>query len=504
MGQPGPDDHRGRRRRCSPASPATSTRCTPTRSSPRRRSSAGGSSTDRACSPIATGLESRLGIKEGTAIAFLGMTWNLKAAVRIGDTIHVHQTVAATRPTSKARPGHRHLRRRGAEPARRGVPGRAVGRDVPAGGRRRDGERPSTSVLSAQAAARPDAAGRGRRHDEPDLRRARRARRARIAGQLAARRRSGRVDRVVLVADNSVRPPRRGLRGLAGRRHARDDLPVVDGRRAGVRHRQRRAALVVERLEDRCWRTAAGRPRPAVPVRRARRRGRARRPARRGSRVPAPPPLDPDALALICYTSGSTSRPKAVMHTHAGLLAAAAVVRPRLAPRAARRHPRRPAVGLGVRAGDDVDGDAGRRRPGAARSPAASPTAMLRALVDHRVTFFAGVTTMFVKMVGALEASDEPARPSRRPAAVHLRRRAAQRGRLRPLAGADRLPGARRLRRVRVLPASSPTTRTRIREPRARLGRTGRRRGGAAGGRRRRATTCPRASPARRGRAARR
>ena len=50
---------------------------------------------------IATGLESRLGIKEGTAIAFLGMTWNLKAAVRIGDTIHVHQTVAACRLTSK-------------------------------------------------------------------------------------------------------------------------------------------------------------------------------------------------------------------------------------------------------------------------------------------------------------------------------------------------------------------------------------------------------------------
>ena len=50
---------------------------------------------------VATGLESRLGLKEGTAIAFLGMTWNLKAAVRIGDTIHVHQTVAATRATSK-------------------------------------------------------------------------------------------------------------------------------------------------------------------------------------------------------------------------------------------------------------------------------------------------------------------------------------------------------------------------------------------------------------------
>lgn len=50
---------------------------------------------------IATGLESRLGIKEGTAIAFLGMTWNLRGAVRIGDTIHVHQTVASARATSK-------------------------------------------------------------------------------------------------------------------------------------------------------------------------------------------------------------------------------------------------------------------------------------------------------------------------------------------------------------------------------------------------------------------
>ena len=29
------------------------------------------------------------------------MTWNLKGPVRIGDTIHVHQTVASTRATSK-------------------------------------------------------------------------------------------------------------------------------------------------------------------------------------------------------------------------------------------------------------------------------------------------------------------------------------------------------------------------------------------------------------------
>lgn len=48
---------------------------------------------------IATGLEFRLGLKEGTAIAFLGMTWNLKAPVLIGDTIHVFQRVDAVRIT---------------------------------------------------------------------------------------------------------------------------------------------------------------------------------------------------------------------------------------------------------------------------------------------------------------------------------------------------------------------------------------------------------------------
>ncbi len=49
---------------------------------------------------IATGLEFRLGIKEGTAIAFLGMTWNLKAPVKIGDTIHVFQRIDSKRLTS--------------------------------------------------------------------------------------------------------------------------------------------------------------------------------------------------------------------------------------------------------------------------------------------------------------------------------------------------------------------------------------------------------------------
>lgn len=49
---------------------------------------------------IITGLEFRLGIKEGTAIAFLGMTWDLKGPVRMGDTIHVYQRVDEVRRTS--------------------------------------------------------------------------------------------------------------------------------------------------------------------------------------------------------------------------------------------------------------------------------------------------------------------------------------------------------------------------------------------------------------------
>ena len=54
---------------------------------------------------IATGLESRLGIKEGTAIAFLGMTWDLRGPIKIGDTIHVRQRVLSKRETKKATAG---------------------------------------------------------------------------------------------------------------------------------------------------------------------------------------------------------------------------------------------------------------------------------------------------------------------------------------------------------------------------------------------------------------
>lgn len=51
---------------------------------------------------IATGLESRLGIKEGTAIAFLGMTWDMKGPIKIGDTIRVQEKVVEMRPTKKS------------------------------------------------------------------------------------------------------------------------------------------------------------------------------------------------------------------------------------------------------------------------------------------------------------------------------------------------------------------------------------------------------------------
>jgi acyl dehydratase len=54
---------------------------------------------------IATGLESRLGIKEGTAIAFLGMTWDMRGPVKIGDTIYVREKVTSKRETKKPTTG---------------------------------------------------------------------------------------------------------------------------------------------------------------------------------------------------------------------------------------------------------------------------------------------------------------------------------------------------------------------------------------------------------------
>lgn len=50
---------------------------------------------------IATGLEFRLGIKEGTATAMLGMTWDFRGPILMGDTIRVRQSVESKRETKK-------------------------------------------------------------------------------------------------------------------------------------------------------------------------------------------------------------------------------------------------------------------------------------------------------------------------------------------------------------------------------------------------------------------
>jgi len=81
---------------------------------------------------IVTGLESQLGPKNGTAIAFLGMPRSLSAPALIDDTIHVSQSVAAKRVSRKPNPGGRDVRRDGAELAKRDVPERARRRLVQA------------------------------------------------------------------------------------------------------------------------------------------------------------------------------------------------------------------------------------------------------------------------------------------------------------------------------------------------------------------------------------
>lgn len=53
---------------------------------------------------VAFGLEMAIGWKQGSAIAFLGIRdWNLRAPIRIGDTIHVEEVVVEVRP-SRSKP----------------------------------------------------------------------------------------------------------------------------------------------------------------------------------------------------------------------------------------------------------------------------------------------------------------------------------------------------------------------------------------------------------------
>lgn len=50
---------------------------------------------------FASGLRARLGIFEGTVIAFLGVTWDFKGPIFIGDTIRTRVSVIEKRPTKK-------------------------------------------------------------------------------------------------------------------------------------------------------------------------------------------------------------------------------------------------------------------------------------------------------------------------------------------------------------------------------------------------------------------
>ncbi len=54
---------------------------------------------------VAMGLMMRLGHFDGTAGAFLGLEWKYLAPVNLGDTIHVHFTVAELRETSSPERG---------------------------------------------------------------------------------------------------------------------------------------------------------------------------------------------------------------------------------------------------------------------------------------------------------------------------------------------------------------------------------------------------------------
>lgn len=54
---------------------------------------------------VASGLLNRMGMTRGTLVAFLGLRWDFREAVRIGDTIRVRASVAGLRETSDPEQG---------------------------------------------------------------------------------------------------------------------------------------------------------------------------------------------------------------------------------------------------------------------------------------------------------------------------------------------------------------------------------------------------------------
>lgn len=107
--------------------------------------------------------------------------------------------------------------------------------------------------------------------------------------------------------------------------------------------------------------------------------------------------LDPDALALICYTSGSTSRPKAVMHSADGLSAGADAYADvwRISPddRTIVCLPMAWVFGLTTASMSTLS------RGGTVLILArTNPALLVNAISEGQGTFLPGVTTMFVKL----------------------------------------------------------------------------------------------------------
>jgi acyl dehydratase len=52
-----------------------------------------------------SGFLSKVQLFDGTAVAFLGLTWNFHAPLMVGDTVHARQTVSKMRATSDGKRG---------------------------------------------------------------------------------------------------------------------------------------------------------------------------------------------------------------------------------------------------------------------------------------------------------------------------------------------------------------------------------------------------------------
>lgn len=55
---------------------------------------------------IASGLAERLGFMTGTVLGFMGLTWEFRGAVKIGDTIHVAAAVEELKPMPRLGGGY--------------------------------------------------------------------------------------------------------------------------------------------------------------------------------------------------------------------------------------------------------------------------------------------------------------------------------------------------------------------------------------------------------------